>query len=180
MFFLSWASSVITIGLLTALYWVVLIRQPDVNWGSSTQEQTYRTMLSAIFRLQHTGEHIKNFHPQVLALTGNPSHRSSLVDLAVLLTNNKSLLVLGDVHEKCLHHKERTLLTRNAYDFINSKKVKAFYNLIDDIDMETGVKLMIQSSGFGVLTPNIVMMGYKGNWMTCKSIELKSYFNAVQ
>jgi solute carrier family 12 sodium/potassium/chloride transporter 2 len=157
-----------------------LIRQPDANWGSSSQEQTYRTMLSAIFRLQQTGEHIKNFHPQVLVLAGDPTHRPSLVDLAVLITHNKSLLMVGDVKEEKLMSQERKIIEKNAYDFIKSKKIKAFYNLIDDIDMETGVKLMIQSSGFGVLSPNIVMMGYKGNWMTCKSIELKSYFNAVQ
>lgn len=180
MFFLSWTSSLVTMGVLGALYWVVLIRQPDANWGSSSQEQTYRTMLSAIFRLQQTGEHIKNFHPQVLALTGDPTHRPSLIDLAVLITHNKSLLMIGDVREKKLSHRERDNITREAYDFINSKKIKGFYNLIDDIDMETGVKLMIQSSGFGVLSPNIVLMGYKGNWMTCKSVELKSYFNAIQ
>lgn len=137
-------------------------------------------MLSAIFRLQQTGEHIKNFHPQVLVLAGNPSHRPALIDLGALITNNKSLLMIGDVSEKKLLYQERYLIEKDAYNFIQSKKVKAFYNLIDDIDMETGVKLMIQSSGFGVLSPNIVMMGYKESWMTCKSVELKSYFNALQ
>lgn len=37
----------------------------DVNWGSSTQAQTYKTALTATYRLQTIGDHVKNYRPQV-------------------------------------------------------------------------------------------------------------------
>jgi solute carrier family 12 (sodium/potassium/chloride transporter), member 2 len=180
MFFLSWQSSIITLGLLAALYWMVAHRQPDANWGSSTQEQTYRTMLSAIFRLQQTGEHIKNYHPQILILSGNPISRPTLIELGGLLTNNSSLLLVGDVYKEKLSYTDRCVITDETYMFMSEKKIKGFYNLIDDIDMNTGVRLMVQSTGFGVLSPNIIMMGYKSDWPSCNSTQIQTYYHGIQ
>lgn len=180
MFFLSWTSSLVTVAIVFALYLIVLYRQPDANWGSSTQEQTYKTLISAAHRLQQTGEHIKNFHPQILILSGNPITRPALIDLGGLITKNSSLLMVGDVLESKLSHRLRTEMVAEAYRYFDSRKVKAFYNLIDDVNIETGIKLMIQSSGFGRLSPNILMMGYKTDWSSCPFSALKTYFNVLQ
>lgn len=40
----------------------------DVNWGSSTQAQTYKTALTATYRLQSIGDHVKNYNPQVSSI----------------------------------------------------------------------------------------------------------------
>lgn len=180
MFFLSWQSSLITVAIIFALYMIVMYRQPDANWGSSTQEQTYRTLISAALRLQQTGEHIKNYHPQILVLAGNPITRPSLIDLGNLITKNTSLLMVGDVIDTKLSHRVRTGMIAETYRYFEERKIKGFYNLIDDVDMETGIKLMIQSSGFGKLSPNIVLMGYKSDWQSCDHSALKTYFNVLQ
>lgn len=180
MFLLSWQSSLITVAIIFALYLIVMYRQPDANWGSSTQEQTYRTLISAAHRLQQTGEHIKNYHPQILVLAGNPITRPALIDLGNLLTKNSSLLMVGDVVETKLSYRLRSEMVSETYRSFDEHKIKAFYNLIDDIDMETGIKMMIQSSGFGNLSPNIVMMGYKSDWATCGISALRTYFNILQ
>lgn len=180
MFMLSWQSSLITVGVIYALYLMVLYRQPDSNWGSSTQEQTYRTMISAAHRLQQTGEHIKNYHPQILVLAGNPLTRPALIDLGHVLTKNTSLLMVGDVFETKLSFRARTEMIDETYRYFDLQKIKGFYNLVDDIDMESGIKLMIQSSGFGRLSPNIVLMGYKNDWSSCGYTALQTYFKVLQ
>lgn len=43
-------------------------------------------------------EHVKNYAPQILALSGSPSARPALLHLANLITKNNSLLISGDVH----------------------------------------------------------------------------------
>lgn len=50
-----------------------------------------------IFRLNSTDEHVKNYAPQVLALTGPPGARPALIHLANLITKNNSLLISGEV-----------------------------------------------------------------------------------
>lgn len=145
MFFLSWQASLITVAIIFALYLLVMYRKPDANWGSSTQEQTYRTLISAAHRFQQTGEHIKNYHPQILVLAGNPITRPALIDLGSLLTKNNSLLMVGDVFETKLSNRLRTQMVAENNRYFDEKKIKAFYNLIDDVDMEIGIKMMIQS-----------------------------------
>lgn len=97
MFLIDWISSLITLIIIVALYLIVVYRKPDVNWGSSTQAQTYKTALSAIQRLQNISDHVKNYHPQVLVLAGRPYNRPPIVDLANLITKNHSLMIIGDV-----------------------------------------------------------------------------------
>ena len=180
MFALSWQSSLVTLSIICALYLIVMYRQPDANWGSSTQEQTYRTLISAAHRLQQTGEHVKNYHPQILVLSGNPITRPALIDLGSVITKNTSLLMVGDVFENKLPNRMRNEMVSETYRYFDEKKIKAFYNLVDDVNMETGIKLMIQTSGFGKLSPNIVLMGYKSDWATGGYQNLKTYFNILK
>ena len=69
----------------------------DVNWGSTTQAQTYVTALGFMQRLNQVRDHVKNYRPQVLVLSGMPGSRPPLVDFANALTKNVSLLVCGHV-----------------------------------------------------------------------------------
>lgn len=179
MFMLSWISSLITFTIIFLLYLLVSYRKPDVNWGSSTQEQTYKTALAATHRMQRVNDHIKNYHPQVLVLSGNPATRPPLIDLGNLITKNHSLLVVGDVVRQKLSYRARNELINEAQKWLEARKVKAFYNVVDNIEFESGVRALIQSSGLGKLSPNIVLMGYKNDWRCCSSQEILTYFNTI-
>lgn len=157
-----------------------MYRKPDVNWGSSTQEQTYKTALSAAHKLQAVNDHIKNYHPQVLVLSGSPHTRPPLIDLANLITKHHSLLVVGDIVKEKLSHRRRTDMCNEAQKWLNARKIKGFYNLIDNVVFEDGVRSLIQASGFGKLQVNIVLMGYKADWRTCSASQLETYFNSLQ
>jgi solute carrier family 12 (sodium/potassium/chloride transporter), member 2 len=180
MFLLSWQSSFITVFIVFALYLLVLYRKPDVNWGSSAQEQAYKSMIATAHNLQQTGEHVKNYHPQILVLAGDPFSRPPLIDLAHLITKNSCLLMVGDVKREKLSHHDRTEKINHAYKNLKEKGIKAFYNLIDDVDIEIGIKLMIQTSGFGRLSPNIVLMGYQNNWLSAGNQSLTIYYSILQ
>lgn len=42
-------------------------------------------------------DHVKNYRPQILVLTGFPGTRPTLVDFAYLITKNMSLLICGHI-----------------------------------------------------------------------------------
>lgn len=64
--------------------------------------------------------------------------------------------------------------------WLAARKVKAFYDIVEGLDFETGVRALIQTSGVGKLAPNIVLMGYKRDWSTCARKDLQSYYNVLQ
>ncbi|KAJ1522323.1 hypothetical protein ONE63_002619 [Megalurothrips usitatus] len=179
MFLIDWIASVITMVVILALYLIVLYRKPDVNWGSSTQAQTYKTALNTAYRLAHIGEHVKNYRPQVLALCGSPRSRPALVDFANLITKNNALLVCGEISSTPLPHRSRMEFAHNANLWLRSRKIKAFYSLVDGLRFEEGAKALLQTSGIGKLKPNVLLMGFKSDWKTTNSADLLAYFNVL-
>jgi len=50
-------------------------------------------------QLDRVEEHVKNYRPQLLVLTGAPNTRSSLVDFAHHITKHQSLFICGHIIE---------------------------------------------------------------------------------
>jgi solute carrier family 12 sodium/potassium/chloride transporter 2 len=69
----------------------------EVNWGTSSQAMNLQDALTSIQQLVHIEEHVKNYQPQILALTGPPRSRPALVDFAYLICKKNSMLVCGNV-----------------------------------------------------------------------------------
>lgn len=183
---------------------VIVIRVifTDVNWGSTTQAQTYNSALTAVQQLDRVEEHVKNYRPQVLVLSGPPSARPVLVDFAHLVTKNHSLLICGHIVEvyscsrtfefssrllfllslfqSILAHRTRASLVSKSTSWLRANKVKGFYSMIDAATFQEGATAMLQVSGLGKLRPNILLMGYKQDWSVCPREELGMYFNVMQ
>lgn len=125
MIFLDWTTSIATFMVFFTLYLIVVYRQPgtypadptgffgriglqlllfsftDVNWGSTTQAQLYKSTLASSYRLINVDEHVKNYQPHILLLSGPPQMRPQLIDLAHLITKNNALLICADLLAVC-------------------------------------------------------------------------------
>ncbi|XP_030081506.1 bumetanide-sensitive sodium-(potassium)-chloride cotransporter isoform X2 [Drosophila hydei] len=179
MFLISWATALITFCVVLALYLIVAYRKPDVNWGSTTQAQTYKNALMSVQQLNNVEDHVKNYRPQILVLSGLPNTRPVLVDFAYMLTKNLSLLVCGHVLRGSGSQKYRNYLKDRASNWFQKHRVKGFYALVDGEDFEAGTRALMQATGIGKLKPNIILMGYKTDWQTCERKELVQYFNVM-
>ncbi|CAB3385418.1 Hypothetical predicted protein [Cloeon dipterum] len=179
MFMIDWIMAVITVSVIAVLYFFVVYRKPDVNWGASTQAQTYNTTLSAVQSLNNIGEHVKNYRPQILVLAGPPTTRPALVDFANLITKRSSLLMCGCVSPRPLSSKERNVCISTATQFFKERKMRAFFSLVDNLSVEAGTRALLQASGIGKLKPNILLMGYKAEWQECTPEEVVEYFDIL-
>lgn len=70
--------------------------------------------------------------------------------------------------------------TKEGQQWLLARKIKSFYNIVEGVDFETGVRALIQTSGVGKLSPNILLMGFKSDWHTCEPTDLKCYFDIMQ
>ncbi|KAG7208571.1 hypothetical protein KM043_014784 [Ampulex compressa] len=179
MFLISWWTALITLSVVLALYLVVSYRKPDVNWGSTTQAQTYNNALTAVQQLDRVEEHVKNYRPQLLVLTGAPRSRSALVDFAHHITKNHSLFICGHITETPISYKTRNSMITNCTSWFRANKVKAFYSLVDGATFQDGATSLLQAAGLGKMRPNILLMGYKQDWASCSRENLNMYFNIM-
>uniref|UniRef100_A0A6P7F146 Bumetanide-sensitive sodium-(Potassium)-chloride cotransporter n=1 Tax=Diabrotica virgifera virgifera TaxID=50390 RepID=A0A6P7F146_DIAVI len=179
MFLISWITALLTIAAVLSLYLIVAYRKPDVNWGSTTQAQIYRNALQAVHQLNTVEEHVKNYRPQILVLSGMPSARPALVDFAHLLTKNLSMLVCGHINTSSLPQRVRNVLNYKANSWLRAHKLKAFYMQIDGLSFEDGCRALLKACGIGKLKPNILLLGYKNDWQTCSKEDRHQYFEIL-
>ncbi|XP_039577237.1 solute carrier family 12 member 3 isoform X2 [Passer montanus] len=177
MFLLTWWAALIAFGIVIFLLGYVLYKKPDVNWGSSMQASSYNMALNYSVGLSEVDEHIKNYRPQCLVLTGPPNFRPALVDFVGTFTKNLSLMLCGNVLIGPQKQKmpESRLMADGHTKWLMKRKIKAFYTDVVAEDLRSGVQMLIQAAGLGKMRPNILVLGYKRNWRTASPQSLEDY-----
>ncbi|CDQ88810.1 unnamed protein product [Oncorhynchus mykiss] len=97
MFVINWWAALLTYAIEIFLYVYVTVKKPNVNWGSSTQAVTFVSAVNNALSLTGVEDHVKNFRPQCMVLTGAPKNRPALLDLAHCFTKNYGLCLTCEV-----------------------------------------------------------------------------------
>ncbi|XP_035508413.1 solute carrier family 12 member 1 isoform X2 [Morone saxatilis] len=177
MFVINWWAALLTYAIELLLYIYVTVKKPDVNWGSSTQAVTFVSAVSNALSLSGVEDHVKNFRPQILALTGSARVRPALLDLAHSLSKNYGLCLTCEVF---VGPRSEALEEMNAgmeknQLWLRKTKRKAFYTAVACEDFREGTESLLQASGLGRMKPNTLMIGFKRNWRTSSSEAVQSY-----
>ncbi|XP_033750069.1 solute carrier family 12 member 3-like [Pecten maximus] len=180
MFLINWWSALITFVFVCTLYMYVKVKKPDVNWGSSTQAHVYREALKSSMKLIKIDEHVKNFRPQVLVLSGYPRNRPQLIDFVACLTKRQSLLMCGHIFRGEMSDHVKNLRSNAAYKWFERRGIKAFYNSVVTPTLRIGAQVLMQAVGIGKLRPNTIIMGYKSDWQKSDGYEVDDYYNIIQ
>ncbi|KAM9192314.1 solute carrier family 12 member 3 isoform 4-T4 [Dugong dugon] len=181
MFLLTWWAALITISIILFLLLYVLYKKPEVNWGSSVQAGSYNLALSHLVGLNEVEDHIKNYRPQCLVLTGPPNFRPALVDFVGTFTRNLSLMICGHVLiGPCKQRMPELRLIANGHTkWLNKRKIKAFYSDVIAEDLRSGVQILMQATGLGRMKPNILVLGFKKNWQSAHPATVEDYIGIL-
>ncbi|XP_077568718.1 solute carrier family 12 member 1 [Stigmatopora nigra] len=181
MFVINWWAALLTYAIEILLYIYVTVKKPDVNWGSSTQAVTFVSAVNNALSLTGIEDHVKNFRPQILALTGSTRIRPALLDLAHSLSKNYGLCLTCEVYTG---PRVEVLPVMNVSMEKNQQRLKkmkrkAFYVAVANEKFREGVDIMLQASGLGRMKPNTLMIGFKRNWKTSGSEAVQSYVGVL-
>ncbi|XP_007945504.1 solute carrier family 12 member 3 [Orycteropus afer afer] len=181
MFLLTWWAALIAIGVILFLLLYVLYKKPEVNWGSSVQAGSYNLALSHSVGLNEVEDHIKNYRPQCLVLTGPPNFRPALVDFVGTFTRNLSLMICGHVliGPRKQRMPELRLIASGHTKWLNKREIKAFYSDVIAEDLRSGVQILMQASGLGKMKPNILVLGFKKNWHSAHPATVEDYIGIL-
>ncbi|XP_005873595.1 PREDICTED: solute carrier family 12 member 3 isoform X2 [Myotis brandtii] len=181
MFLLTWWAALIAIGVVLFLLLYVVYKKPEVNWGSSVQAGSYNMALSYSVGLNEVEEHIKNYRPQCLVLTGPPNFRPALVDFVGTFTRNLSLMICGHVLIKRRKQRmpELRAIANGHTKWLNKRKIKAFYSDVIAEDLRSGVQVLMQAVGLGRMKPNILVVGFKTNWQSAHPATVEDYIGIL-
>ncbi|RWS25658.1 solute carrier family 12 member 2-like protein [Leptotrombidium deliense] len=179
MFLLDWISALLSVVLMVIIWVYMATKSPTVNWGTTSEAQLFNLAHSSSIKLYWAEEHVKNYRPKILLLSGNPSARPALVDMAWNITKDSGLLFLAHIKSGEITYDMRVSAIEAQKVWMRLRKVKAFYVLTEAKSLEEGVKKIAPITGLGRLRPNMIMMGYKTNWHECTESDLRDYFNII-
>ncbi|KRZ11163.1 Solute carrier family 12 member 1 [Trichinella zimbabwensis] len=182
MIVINWWATLVTVAVILILYIYLLRRKPNVNWGSSGQAHALRNALNAMYRLDNTEEHVKNYRPQILVLTGNLSERNHLLNFATSITKDSCLLISAEVIVS--DNPDSLISTVSAEEakytaWLAKNKYRAFFHAVSSASLSDGVRQLLQISGLGKLKPNILLLGFKNNWKTSKLDDIAEYVTTI-
>ncbi|CAF1206413.1 unnamed protein product [Rotaria sordida] len=178
MFIINWWAALTTFVISSGLFVYVRTTKPEINWGSSVQAQTYRRALDATHKLDIIQEHVKNFRPQMLVLTGNPLYRPALVDFCSLVTHGHSLMICANVILNDPTVNFQYDQKDEGETWLKKRAAKAFYQSIVAPTVRQGAIALLQCVGVGKMRPNVVVFGFKNDWLA-KADATIDYFNMI-
>uniref|UniRef100_A0A8C5A8T3 Solute carrier family 12 member 10, tandem duplicate 1 n=1 Tax=Gadus morhua TaxID=8049 RepID=A0A8C5A8T3_GADMO len=176
MFAFSWRVAVATVCIILFLFAYVAYNKPQVNWGTSLQAGRYNIALSYSVALSRVEDHVKNFRPQCLVLTGPPNQRPALVDFVGAFTKHISLMICGDV---LMGQSRVATETDGMVKWLNKRKVRSFYTPFDSDSLRGGTRQLMQAAGLGKLKPNTLVLGFKTGWREASEESLVDYVNTI-
>ncbi|XP_047437088.1 solute carrier family 12 member 10, tandem duplicate 1 [Mugil cephalus] len=179
MFLFTWWAALITFCIIFFLFGYINYNKPKVNWGSSVQAGTYNMALSYSVSLSGVEDHVKNFRPQCLVLTGPPNKRPALVDFVGSFTKHISLMICGDIVMEQDQQTRSADSTDWLVKWMNKRKVRSFYSPFSADSLRVGTRHLLQASGLGKLKPNTLVLGFKANWRDSSPESIEDYINTI-
>ncbi|KAM9374873.1 solute carrier family 12 member 1 isoform 1-T1 [Phaethornis superciliosus] len=181
MFVINWWAALITYAIELFLYIYVTYKKPEVNWGSSTQALYYINALDSALALTTVEDHVKNFRPQCIALTGAPMIRPALLDITHTFTKNNGLCICCEVYtgprKLCVKEMNSGMAKKQAW--LTKNKRKAFYAAVAADSFRDGVKSLLQASGLGRMKPNTLVIGFKKDWRNAPATQVENYVGII-
>ncbi|XP_064013717.1 solute carrier family 12 member 1 isoform X2 [Pogoniulus pusillus] len=181
MFVINWWAALITYAIELFLYIYVTYKKPEVNWGSSTQALYYVNALDSALALTTVEDHVKNFRPQCIALTGAPMIRPALLDITHAFTKNNGLCICCEVYmgprKLCVKEMNSGMAKKQAW--LTKNKRKAFYAAVAADSFRDGVKSLLQASGLGRMKPNTLVIGFKKDWRSATATQVENYVGII-
>ncbi|NXQ92072.1 S12A1 protein, partial [Nyctibius grandis] len=181
MFVINWWAALITYAIELFLYIYVTYKKPEVNWGSSTQALYFINALDSALALTTVEDHVKNFRPQCIALTGAPMIRPALLDITHTFTKNNGLCICCEVYtgprKLCVKEMNSGMAKKQAW--LTKNKRKAFYAAVAADSFRDGVKSLLQASGLGRMKPNTLVIGFKKDWRNATAMQVENYVGVI-
>ena len=154
--------AIISILLVTGMYFFILRRKISVSWGDMISGFAFQRARHALLKLESEQYHPKNWRPSILTLSGGAWNRKTLAHYACLFSADRGIVSLaqimtGDLEDRYVRRMEAEKLMRK---FIRDEKLPAFPVVVVEGKFTYGLKALLQVHGIGGLRPNTLLMGW--------------------
>lgn len=159
MFLINPVATGAAVAIVLVIYFWLERQELRSAWGDVRNGIWFNLTRTGLLRLRGTVD-AKNWRPHLLVLSGAPTRRWHLVELASALSHNRGLVTVASVLTgPSVTPKRMERMSSSIYDYLDKQGVQALVRIIRaDDPFEGGVQLMT-TYGLGTLVPNTVVLG---------------------
>lgn len=158
MFLINAVATIAAALIVLAIFLYLERRELKATWGDTRRGIWMALLRSGIYQVDHF-EDPKNWRPHIIAFSGSPQKRWSLVELADSL-NHKGLLTVASIIPKGVReYQARRNLEKTIRDYLEKRKVQALVRLTTAEGFIMGILKLVEIYGIGPLVPNTILLG---------------------
>lgn len=142
------------------VYYLTQRREMKAHWGDMRYGLLMLLARYAIYRLGESKASEKSWRPNILALSGSPTTRWHLIELADAITHGHGFLsVVTLIPSSAPAAGRLETLQASIRDYLKKRNVPALVEVKAVDDLMTGAQTLIRYYGIGPLVPNTVLLG---------------------
>jgi solute carrier family 12 (sodium/potassium/chloride transporter), member 2 len=159
MFLINAVATVVAAVVVLGVYLWLERRGLRTAWGDVRGGIWMALVRAGLFQLG-TEPDSKNWRPHVLVLSGAPTRRWHLIELADALTQGRGMVTVATVLPLSFGNGRRqAAMTRTIRDHMTKRGVDALVRVVTAPDPFTGGERLVQMYGLGPLVPNTIILG---------------------
>ncbi len=158
MFLINAPATILAAIIVLLIYLWLQRRALEGTWGDVRSGLWLAIVRSGLLRVRDEPE-MRTWRPHPLVLSGAPTQRWPLIELADDLTRNRGLVTVCSVIDPTTSPRRRVALERTVRDYLSERGVDAFVRLVTAADTFEGATRLVQIYGFGRLVPNTIILG---------------------
>lgn len=162
MFMINPGATFIAIILIMLVYYVMQRRNFRAQWGDMRRGLFMFLARYSIYGLAMTKPDAKSWRPHFLVLSGAPTSRWYLVELAHAISHGKGFVTVCSIiagAEQEYNYERLTAMEDSIRDYCKKRNVPALVEVIQARTVLAGVQSVVKCYGIGPLTPNTVIFG---------------------
>jgi amino acid transporter len=159
MFLINPLATTVAIVTVATIYFWLERKELRSEWGDVRRGIWMTLTRAGLFRLRDAPDP-KNWRPHILVLSGAPTRRWHLIDLASSLSHNKALITVSTVVTSATFDKERLSgLETTIHDYMERKGIRCLVRAVSAPSPFDGATSLVDLYGLGALVPNTVLLG---------------------
>lgn len=159
MFLIDAVATVVAAIVVLGIYVWLQQRELASAWGDVRQGIWLTLLRYSLFQLG-AEEDPKNWRPHILVLSGAPTKRWSLIELADAFVHNRGLITVSSILPSGSRDLvQQVQLEATIRDYLERRSVQALVRVVTAPDPFIGAERLVETYGLGPLVPNTVLLG---------------------
>jgi len=138
-------------------------REMTSAWGDVRRGIWMAVTREGLLRLRDSVDP-KNWRPHILVLSGAPTRRWHLIDLAASLSHNRGLITVATVlPDRTMGGERRLSMEATIQEYLERRGVRGLARVVRSPDPFSGAERLAEFYGLGAVVPNTVLLGDSEN-----------------